>query len=72
MNYVEFAHSLPLLEREMIDYNKGRILEIFKPSWNKYSNSLCYLKNGRQNSLGFTLMQAFNLMNQGKLKIKGK
>ena len=52
--------------------NKKGDLEIVRYSlrYNKYSNSLGYLKNGRQNSKGFTINLAHRKLTDGELRIK--
>lgn len=71
MNYLEFAKNKPTLKRELVG-ESGDVTEIFKPFWNKYSNSLCYFrlsKNGRKTNFGYTLMKTFRLFSENKLKI---
>lgn len=71
MNYILFLQEKPILTG-CITVNGKTKQGIFKPSWNKYSNSLeyaYYTKNGNKGAGGFTMMRAYNLMNSGCLTV---
>ena len=73
MQYLEFAQTKPTLKRDVINPINGKDeTEIFKPFWNRYSNTLCYFrlsKIGRKTTFGYTLKRAFDLLQNDKLEL---
>jgi len=71
-NFLEFAKKPPILEGSICVNGKQKE-GIFKPKWNKWSNTLCYQYytfNDRMGSGGFTLMKAYKLLELNVLTIK--
>lgn len=64
MTYSEFAKETPVLYGYMMANGK-QLIGVFKPSWNKYTNSCNYFymgKNGRKTKYGMTLLKTFSLV----------
>lgn len=69
MTYSEFAKETPVLYGYMMANGK-QLIGVFKPIWNKYSNTLCYFymgKNGRKTKYGMTLIRTFSLVEMNRL-----
>lgn len=69
MTISEFMHEKPILKGNIFVNGRNKS-GIFKPEWNKYSNSVCYryyTYKGHRGEGGFTLSRAYYYFENGTL-----